>query len=40
MMTTVKSTLARVQNTLLQDLIGGAALLVILLVSLHLPSPI
>ena len=38
MLTQIKSTLSRSQDTLLQDAIGAAALVVMLLVGLYLPA--
>ncbi|SDC15787.1 hypothetical protein SAMN04488239_101314 [Ruegeria marina] len=38
MMTQIKIVLSRSQDTLLQDAIGAASLLVILLVALHMPG--
>ncbi|QFT60054.1 hypothetical protein FIU94_14580 [Sulfitobacter sp. THAF37] len=38
MLKTVKSIAARSQDTLLQDALGAAALVVMLVVGLHLPS--
>ena len=38
MMTQLKSTLQNAQSTLLQDAIGAASLMVMLVVALHLPG--
>lgn len=38
MLTQIKTVIARSQDTLLQDIIGASALVVMLLVGLHLPG--
>ncbi|WP_258547005.1 MULTISPECIES: hypothetical protein [Roseobacteraceae] len=38
MLTEIKSVLSRTQHTLIQDALGAASLVVMLLVGLHLPG--